>query len=34
LFYPKPGTTGDRRPPIVLPQILTAETVLRTISIE
>jgi thiol:disulfide interchange protein DsbD len=34
LFYPKPGTTGERRPPIVLPQILTAETLLRTISIE
>jgi len=34
LFYPRPGTTGERRPPIVLPQILTAETVLRTISME
>jgi thiol:disulfide interchange protein len=34
LFYPKPDTTGDRRPPIVLPQILTAEALLRTISTE
>ena len=34
LFYPKPGITGERRPPIVLPQILTAEALLRTIRIE
>jgi thiol:disulfide interchange protein DsbD len=30
LFYPKPRTTGERRPPIILPQILTVEAVLRT----
>lgn len=28
LFYPSAGATGERRPPIVLPQILTAEIIL------
>lgn len=31
LFYPRPGTSGQRQPPVVLPQILTAESVLREI---
>jgi thiol:disulfide interchange protein DsbD len=34
LFYPKARTAGERRPPIVLPQILTAETMLNTIRTE
>jgi thiol:disulfide interchange protein len=34
LFYPKPRITGERRPPIILPQILTAEEMLRTIRAE
>jgi thiol:disulfide interchange protein len=34
LFYPKPGPAGDRRRAIVLPQILTAEAVLRQIEAE
>ena len=34
LFYPKPGPGGDRRHAIVLPQILTAEAVLRQIQAE
>jgi thiol:disulfide interchange protein DsbD len=29
LFYPKPGPRGERRGPIILPQILTAATILR-----
>ena len=29
LFYPKPGPQGERRKPIILPQILTAATILR-----
>jgi len=29
LFYPKPGPRGERPAPIVLPQILTAATILR-----
>jgi thiol:disulfide interchange protein DsbD len=29
LFYPKPGPESDRRRPTILPQILTAETILR-----
>jgi thiol:disulfide interchange protein DsbD len=29
LFYPKPGPQGERRGPIILPQILTAATILR-----
>ena len=31
LFYPRPAANGDRKPAIVLPQILTAATVLREI---
>jgi thiol:disulfide interchange protein DsbD len=31
LFYPRPGASGQRQPPVVLPQILTAESVLREI---
>jgi thiol:disulfide interchange protein len=31
LLYPKPGAEGERRPAIILPQILTAETILREI---
>jgi thiol:disulfide interchange protein DsbD len=34
LFYPKARTAGERRPPIVLPQILTTSTVLNTIRAE
>ena len=34
LFYPKPRITGETRPPIVLPQILTAEALLRTIRVQ
>ena len=34
LFYPKSRTMGERRSPIVLPQILTAETVLGAIRTE
>lgn len=29
LFYPKPGPAGERHGPIILPQILTAATILR-----
>jgi thiol:disulfide interchange protein/DsbC/DsbD-like thiol-disulfide interchange protein len=29
LFYPKPGPRGERPAPIILPQILTAATILR-----
>jgi thiol:disulfide interchange protein len=29
LFYPKPGPRGERHGPIILPQILTAATILR-----
>jgi thiol:disulfide interchange protein DsbD len=31
LFYPRSGKSGDTRSPVILPQILTAETVLREI---
>jgi thiol:disulfide interchange protein len=34
LFYPKPRITGETRPPVVLPQILTAEALLRTIRVQ
>jgi thiol:disulfide interchange protein DsbD len=33
LFYPRPGAEGGRRPPIILPQILTAEAILREIQV-
>ena len=29
LFYPKPGLQGERPAPVILPQILTAATILR-----
>jgi thiol:disulfide interchange protein len=29
LFYPKPPATGERKPPIVLPQFLTAASILH-----
>jgi thiol:disulfide interchange protein DsbD len=29
LFYPKPAATGERKPPIVLPQLLTAASILH-----
>jgi thiol:disulfide interchange protein DsbD len=31
LFYPRPGAAGERRTPVILPQILTAETILHEI---
>jgi thiol:disulfide interchange protein/DsbC/DsbD-like thiol-disulfide interchange protein len=31
LFYPKPTAAGERRPPIILPQLLTAASILREI---
>jgi thiol:disulfide interchange protein len=31
LFYPRPAANGDKRPPVVLPQILTVATVLREV---
>jgi len=31
LFYPRPGASGQRQAPVVLPQILTAASVLREI---
>jgi thiol:disulfide interchange protein DsbD len=34
LFYPRPGPNGDRRRPIILPQILTAETILHEIQVQ
>ena len=34
LFYPKSRTTGERRPAVILPQILTADTLLRIIRAE
>ena len=34
LFYPRPRTTGERPPPVVLPQVLTVETMLRVIRAE
>ena len=34
LFYPKPGAEGERRPAIILPQILTAEAILREIPVD
>jgi thiol:disulfide interchange protein DsbD len=33
LFYPRPGAEGDRRRAIILPQILTAETILHEIQL-
>jgi thiol:disulfide interchange protein DsbD len=33
LFYPRPGAEGERRPPIILSQILTAEAILREIQV-
>jgi hypothetical protein len=34
LFYPRPGPDGARPRAIVLPQILTAETILREIRLQ
>jgi thiol:disulfide interchange protein len=34
LFYPRPGQQGERRAAIVLPQILTAATILHEIQIQ
>jgi thiol:disulfide interchange protein/DsbC/DsbD-like thiol-disulfide interchange protein len=34
LFYPRPGPAGVRRRAVVLPQILTAETILREIQVQ
>jgi len=31
LFYPRPAANGDKKPPVILPQILTAATVLREV---
>jgi thiol:disulfide interchange protein len=31
LFYPRPGATGEARSPVILPQILTAETIIQEI---
>ena len=31
LFYPKPAPTGQRKPPIILPQLLSAASILREI---
>jgi thiol:disulfide interchange protein DsbD len=31
LFYPRPAANGDKKPPVVLPQILTAAAVLREV---
>jgi thiol:disulfide interchange protein DsbD len=31
LFYPKPAATGERKPPIILPQLLTAASILHEI---
>jgi thiol:disulfide interchange protein len=31
LFYPKPGAKGERKPPIVLPQLLTAASILNEV---
>jgi thiol:disulfide interchange protein len=31
LFYPRPAANGDKKPPVVLPQILTAAAVLRQV---
>jgi thiol:disulfide interchange protein DsbD len=31
LFYPRPGAPGEGRSPVILPQILTAETILHEI---
>jgi thiol:disulfide interchange protein DsbD len=31
LFYPRPGTTREGRSPVILPQILTAETIIEEI---
>ena len=34
LFYPKPGLQGERPAPVILPQILTAATILREMQIQ
>jgi hypothetical protein len=34
LFYPKPGPRGERPAPVILPQILTAATILREMQIQ
>ena len=34
LFYPKPGPRGERPAPVILPQILTAATILRELQIQ
>ena len=31
LFYPKPGANGEREPPVVLPQLLTAASILSEV---
>jgi hypothetical protein len=31
LVYPRSGSTGEKSPPVILPQILTAQTVLHAI---
>jgi thiol:disulfide interchange protein len=31
LFYPRPAANGDKKPPVVLPQVLTAAAVLREV---
>ena len=33
LFYPKPEAEGERRQTIILPQILTVETIIREIQV-
>ena len=34
LFYPKPGSLGQRREAVVLPQLLTATTILHEIQMQ
>jgi thiol:disulfide interchange protein DsbD len=34
LFYPRPGPDGARRQAVILPQILTAETILQKIRVQ
>jgi thiol:disulfide interchange protein DsbD len=31
LFYPKPAPTGEHKPPVILPQLLTAASILREV---